>query len=210
MRNAQATRAKLLNTAMNLIGHSSYDQVGVSEICKQANVTKGACYYHFRSKADLFNEAGQLHWQEFKPEFDRICSPSLTPLEQLNNLVCMIVDRQTDTLPSEGLELTQCPIFTMDSMARSDEDKVLQCSKKISNEVLKYYTSLVRNLKSEKLLNGAPDETQTARLIQQYIQGLLIYGRAYRNFRFVESDLREALFRLVDLKHQYRFSGKKT
>ncbi len=209
MRNAQATRAKLLDTAMQLIGHSSYDQIGVNEICKQADVTKGAFYYHFRSKADLFNEAGQRHWQGFKPEFDRICSPSLTPLEQLDNLICMIIDRQTDTTPSEELELGECPIFTMDGMTGTDEDKVQQCSQKISSEVLKYYISLVRNLKNENLLNGDPDETQIARVIQQYIQGLLIYSRAYNDIKFVASDLREALFRILDLKQQYRSSDRK-
>ena len=74
----------------------------------------------------------------------------------------------------------------------------------MSDNAVKYTEALVRNLKSAGALNGDPDPLQVGRLIHQFIQGLLIYGRVYFDLEVVKTDLREGLYRLVDLKQEYR------
>ena len=74
----------------------------------------------------------------------------------------------------------------------------------MSENSVTYNTALVRNLKAEGLLNGDPEPQQVGRLLNQYIQGLMVYGRVHRSLDAVKADLREGIYRLVDLKQEYR------
>ncbi len=48
------TRNLLLDAAGELFAQRGYDASSVADICKQAGVTKGAFYYHFTSKQQVF------------------------------------------------------------------------------------------------------------------------------------------------------------
>ena len=206
MRKPGDTRKKLLETAISLIWQSSYSGVGVAEICKQAGVTKGSFYHYFETKADLFCEASQYYWDNFKKDLDAVFSPSNTPLEQLQRLIEFILEEQEREASADS-PVSGCPFFTSASQCNCGEEKVRQAAMEMSENALAYNTALVRNLKADGLLNGDPDPQQVGRLINQYIQGLLLYGQVYRSLERVRRDLREGLYRLVDLKQEYRLEA---
>jgi AcrR family transcriptional regulator len=49
-----ATTGALLDTARRLFGERGYADVSIEEIAREAGVTRGALYHHFKSKEDLF------------------------------------------------------------------------------------------------------------------------------------------------------------
>ncbi len=51
---SQRTRRVLLDTARRLFAESGYAGTSTEEIVQQANMTRGALYYHYRDKADIF------------------------------------------------------------------------------------------------------------------------------------------------------------
>lgn len=49
------TRATLLKTALSVFSAKGYAAATLDDVAKAANVTRGAIYWHFKSKADLYN-----------------------------------------------------------------------------------------------------------------------------------------------------------
>lgn len=209
MRNAAETREKLLETAIHLIWLSNYSSVGVNEICRQAGVTKGAFYHHFETKADLYVAASRHYWDSMKRDLDRIYSPTYTPLEQLENLIGLIIEHQEAECGCDNsdLEVIGCPFFTAGGQAGATEDKIRMAAWEMEEHVQRYSVALVRGLKAEGVLNGNPDVEQVARLLHQYVQGLLMYGRLLNSLNAVRADLRAGIYRLIDLKDEYRIEG---
>ena len=52
---AEATRSRILDTAERVFERSGVSGTSLHEIAKAAGVTRGAIYWHFENKADLFN-----------------------------------------------------------------------------------------------------------------------------------------------------------
>ncbi len=52
---AAVTRATLLKTALSVFSTKGYAAATLDDVAKAAKVTRGAIYWHFKSKADLYN-----------------------------------------------------------------------------------------------------------------------------------------------------------
>ena len=212
MRNPSETRAKLLETALQLIWQSSYASVGVNEICCQAGVTKGAFYHHYESKAELYCAASAHYWEVMKADLDRIFSPSNTPLEQLELIIEYVIDRQRSgdhgTAHAERQEVLGCPFFTAGAQAGNGDEKVRRASVEMCEYGVRYTSALVRGLAAQGCLNGEPSCEQVGRLVYEFIHGLLMYGRILNSLEAVERDLREGMYRLLDLKQVHRRAAK--
>jgi TetR/AcrR family acrAB operon transcriptional repressor len=52
---AAVTRATLLKTALSVFSAKGYSAATLDDVAKAAKVTRGAIYWHFKSKADLYN-----------------------------------------------------------------------------------------------------------------------------------------------------------
>jgi TetR/AcrR family transcriptional regulator, acrAB operon repressor len=52
---AAVTRATLLKTALSIFSSKGYAAATLDDVARAANVTRGAIYWHFKSKADLYN-----------------------------------------------------------------------------------------------------------------------------------------------------------
>jgi AcrR family transcriptional regulator len=54
LRSLRATRSKLLDAALTVFAKKGYDRATLDDIALEASMTKGAVYWHFESKAELF------------------------------------------------------------------------------------------------------------------------------------------------------------
>jgi TetR/AcrR family transcriptional repressor of nem operon len=77
---AKATRAKLIETATEMIRRRGYNATAVEDICKSAGITKGAFFHHFPTKEALV-EACLVEWDrrlaliEAGANFQKLSSP---------------------------------------------------------------------------------------------------------------------------------------
>lgn len=54
---ARRTKQKIFDTAVRLIKAYGYEQVTVSQICREAGIAKGSFYVHYRAKEDIVRES---------------------------------------------------------------------------------------------------------------------------------------------------------
>lgn len=77
---AEATRRKILDSAVDLFSELGYGETGLADVLQRAGVSKGAFYYHFESKeavaAAIIGEfdrlCGEMVAAEFDPEAPRL------------------------------------------------------------------------------------------------------------------------------------------
>lgn len=202
----QETREKLLETALTLIWESNYSVVGVNEICKQAGVTKGAFYHHFESKASLFCEATAYYWQVIKKDLDTIFSPVNTPLQQLENLIQFLFKSKLNDEKVRG-----CPFFNAGAQIGTDDQKVIEALKTLSQTAITYNLALIKALNAGGYLErGGGDMEQQARLMYHYIHGVMSYAYVQPDVETIKRDLPEGLYRLLGVKQEFWFSTSPT
>lgn len=90
-RNGAVTRKAIMDAAQGLILESGFSATSVDDVIGRAGITKGAFFYHFRTKADLAEALVQRdaaedlgHLEQHLRDAERLSSD---PLEQL--LICM-------------------------------------------------------------------------------------------------------------------------
>lgn len=66
---AAKTRAHILDVALRLFGELGYSGASLSKIAAAAKVTKGAIYWHFESKVDLYE---QLIYEKSRQSFNEL------------------------------------------------------------------------------------------------------------------------------------------
>ncbi|WP_075186504.1 TetR/AcrR family transcriptional regulator [Teredinibacter haidensis] len=200
---SQETRTRLLETALDLIWQSSYNSVGVNEICKHAGVTKGSFYHHFESKAALFCEASEYSWQSTKKEVDEIMSPQNPPLEQLKLYLRFIfVHKFGEAKGTAG----GCSYTSSVVHLGCDDESIAETQRSMLNKAIVYNAALIRTLQANGFLEAVGDEVRVARLFSQYIHGIVSFARVDNDFSIIKGDMAEGSFRILGLKREYWFN----
>ena len=115
----------------------------------------------------------------------------------------IITHQETEDLDDDN-PVSACPFFTAGSQAGVEEEKVRQAAIEMSDKAGLYHTALVRGLIAEGVLNSDADPAWLGRMIHNYVMGLLLYGRVYKSLDIIKTDLREGIYRLLDVKPEFR------
>ena len=83
------TRSRILKAAEECFARHGYDSTGVAEICKAAEISKGALYHHFPSKQAIFVEMFEIWMDGFAAQMERIRDGAASVPEALLRMVKM-------------------------------------------------------------------------------------------------------------------------
>lgn len=89
---ALETRCDIINAAIHCFSHNGVATTSLSDIAKQAGVTRGAIYWHFKNKLDLLN----VIWLDYERALQAIEEQSEIrypnePLAQLRSVIIYIL-----------------------------------------------------------------------------------------------------------------------
>ena len=144
---SERTRFKIISEAASLFHHKGYTATGLDELLKNAGVTKGAFYHHFKSKKDValavINEvvADKVRKRMIQPVVN---SPK--PIAAIRKVVSTL---RTETPPPDLL--TGCPINNLASeLALQDKELQNALASLMKEWEVAWSVALKRELKSKK------------------------------------------------------------
>jgi AcrR family transcriptional regulator len=103
---SEATRKKIINAAVELFAEVGYQATGLGDIIERAELTKGALYYHFDSKATLATAIIEEGANTALIAFRNIGEPTAPALENMIHGAFVVADLiRTDKLVRSGAQL---------------------------------------------------------------------------------------------------------
>ena len=90
---AEKTREDLLRAGLKMFSEKGFASTRLEDIAKEANVTRGAFYWHFQNKMDLFLALFERTAEIIKNDMMKFIKPELSPLEKLRAIIIQFVNR---------------------------------------------------------------------------------------------------------------------
>lgn len=92
------TRKQITEAAIRLFKEKGYEKTSVTDICKEAGITKGTFYYHFPNKDEITFEFYDLIYEDF---YDELIKIMMIPnaKEQLWKIYEFTIDRTIELTP---------------------------------------------------------------------------------------------------------------
>ncbi len=89
---AGVTREKLLDAALKVFSKKGYAMTTLDDIAKEAGVTRGALYWHFKGgKAEIFTEILNKGFGRVSDLLERLMSEGGTPLEIMERMMTRLL-----------------------------------------------------------------------------------------------------------------------
>ncbi|MBV9092011.1 MAG: TetR/AcrR family transcriptional regulator [Mycobacteriaceae bacterium] len=111
---ADSTRQQILRAACHQFAHRSYSQVSLDDILGEARVTKGAMYFHFRSKHALALAIIELQGQVTRCAVNDLLARKLSGLESLIDISYLVA------LQDVSQDLSRAGLHLLESIGRTD------------------------------------------------------------------------------------------
>ena len=160
-RRADTTRLQILRAASRQFAHKSYSLVSLDDILADAEVTKGAMYFHFRSKHALASAIIEYRFVVAQKAVDELLALRLSGLETLIDISYLVaVDDIGDESARAGLNL-------LESIGRADG---LQAS--LLGDWVTAFASIAKRAVADGDIVGQVDPKGIARLLVSMYLGL--------------------------------------
>lgn len=160
-RRSDGTRLQIVRAAARLFAERPYSRVSLDDILADASVTKGAMYFHFRSKHALATAIVEQRSTEAKSAVGEVLARRLSGLETLVD-ICFLV--ATDDI---GDELTRAGFNLLESVGRTDG---LQT--RVLNDWVDAFAQTIKKAVGEGDVRKDVDANGVARLLVSMYLGL--------------------------------------
>jgi len=168
---AEQTRRHIIDTAYTLFGHKGFDGVSIQEISQQSKLSKGALYWHFKNKEDLYFEC----LKEFRHLLrEKIFLPMLQevkPALQLSLFFSGTRDVLTDPL------LVDFAAGYLFGMGRSDKEVVNYFRKRTFAESETFLASILENGRDIGRFSFDGEPLPIARSLWALMEGCILQMR---------------------------------
>jgi AcrR family transcriptional regulator len=165
---AALTRKVLLDAALNVFSYKGYAQSTLEEVAKAAGVTRGAIYWHFGNKFEMFHAVLQELHKKASERITKIIDSDQRPVSKLHQLMrefFLIISNEEEFRIIEEVQLFKTR--KGEEFSRLYKDHVENV--KAMRELLK---GLVREGIAAGEFNGRLDPDVTILALMSYIAGI--------------------------------------
>lgn len=179
------TRERLVRVARDLIHGSSFAEVSVEDICKEAGVHRGSLYHFFPSKERLGLAVLDANWAMMTVLLDEAFGAEAPPLERIDRFVrgfagmIALMRGQLGSTP-------ECPIGSLSTELAARGDEPRAHATRILDAWAAYFSAAVREAQVRGEVAASADPHETALRILAYLQGTALLAKAYDRPELVE------------------------
>lgn len=145
---AAETKEKVLDAALKVFSHKGYSATTLEQVAKAARMTRGAVYWHFKNKAELFKELVKTKYANANRQLEAIFFSDRNALEKIEAYMLKYLDLLREDKDFKAIQLIV--IFKIESVA--ELKKELQEKKKLNEGLVIALTSLMENAQKEGLI----------------------------------------------------------
>lgn len=147
---SEETRATILNAAIEVFFHEGVTHATLEKIAVRANVTRGAIYWHFKNKKDIFEA---LHDDLYKTMM-QIVFENMSEGSLLENLERSCIECLLSLAKDEKKKRTLTIFFCKCDYSQMEDILLVQRQKKLEN--IEYFASLFHKVEAEIKSNLEP------------------------------------------------------
>ncbi|BBY29086.1 TetR/AcrR family transcriptional regulator [Mycolicibacterium sediminis] len=160
-RPADGTRLSILQSAAHQFANKAYSQVNLDDILDDAHVTKGALYFHFRSKHELASAVVEYRADEAT---DLFAQPHFQSLPALESMVEMCFVIAVDDI---GSQMARAGFNLLEALGRFDGLQARLVASWVTS-----FAELVGRAAAEGDVDTDVDHTDVAKLVVSLYMGL--------------------------------------
>lgn len=182
-----ATHERIVSVAARAIRRSGYDGTGVADIMKQAGLTHGAFYAHFKSREAMLAEAAARACAESSAAAAMVTAESPSG-KVLESMLCSYLSKEHVARIDSG-----CPLAALGSETSRQTPEV----RRVTTRHIKETIDLIARQSPDW---GSPVAHERALVTISAMVGALILSRAVDETG-LSDDLREAVLKLLTASH---------
>lgn len=196
-------RIRLLEAARDVIRRNGFAATSVDDICRHAEVTKGAFFYHFKTKQDL-GEAAANFWTDTTSQFFAE-APYHLPDDALERVLAYVAFRKS-IIAGDLAEFT-CLVGTMTQEVYATSTAIRDaCARSIFGHA-KSLEADIRAALQDRNMPDAGTAASLARHTQTVLQGAFVLAKAGNDPELARESL-DHLDRYIRLLFMTRLSEK--
>lgn len=194
-RNPDLTRQRLVAVARDLVLRQGFSASGVERICKDAGVTKGAFFHHFKTKDEL-GEAVLAHWAEYGMDMfvEATARPARRPLDHFHRFIDILIGVVRDP-PG--------PVTCVIGIVAQEKALVNPALRESCDQHFETWTDFVRRLLDGAKAAQAPaiefDSAEVAWFLNSIWQGSMLVAKAHQDPEMIVRNLEQARAHVVRL-----------
>src|SRR4030095_1420809 len=178
---------RLLDAAIKLVWRNSYGAVSVEDMSKEARVKKGSFYHFFPGKNELVAAPFRHYWANSRPEYDRVFSPSVPPIERLRGFFAQITAKQKSLHEETGCVLG-CPFSSIGTELVSpgaNDGGLRTAIQELVRGKVRYIDSALRDAMAEGSIPEG-NAAALARTLFLYLEGAMAQARIENDLRLLD------------------------
>jgi len=183
-RRAELTRLQILEAAARQFARTPYSLVSLDDILADASVTKGALYFHFRSKHALAASIVEHRTERAHKAVEDVLARNLSGAETLIDLSCLVAAEDI------GDPVARACLNLVESIGRADD-----LGPRVLNEWVQGFAGIAKRAIGEGDFTAHTDPETVARLLVSIYLGVR-----------QTSDLDDPPRFLTDLEHSWRLA----
>lgn len=165
---AALTRKLILDSALKIFSQKGYTAARLEDVAEQASVTRGAIYWHFKNKHDLYYTLYKEFSEKVRKRMDEILESEQTPLAKIRQLM-----QEAFVHIEEDEEYRAVEEITLFKTEPAEEFKKIF---KISSEFFRFIRNVLIGFTKEGIaageINPSMDPDVTALAMISYICGV--------------------------------------